>query len=174
MPSTTAATATPARESTNGGTFLNYTPGNAPDTPDAVTPAHGATPAVGPVSLPEEKPTQSKSFNEIKQEPFNPTERSASSDGTGAGAGASLGTLPTSVDDVKSQLAEAQATIARLTKEAQEGLRRRNVPGISGSSEKSGSSNLATMQNQAAAAGVPVQIVAGLCLLSFLLAYFFF
>lgn len=79
--------------------------------------------------------------------------------------------IPTSADELKSQLSEANAQIQKLKERlADQGLRQRK---IGGDSEKTAP----TMQQQQAQpvdAGVPVQIVAGLCLLSFLIAYFFF
>lgn len=81
--------------------------------------------------------------------------------------------VPTSRDELQAQLNEAQAQIARLTKQAQEasGLRQRKAEPT-----HEAKAQLATAQHtqQAPATGVPVQWVAGLCLLSFLIAYFFF
>jgi hypothetical protein len=74
---------------------------------------------------------------------------------------------------VQAQLSEAKATIARLTQQVQEssGLRQRKVEPTHESKAQ-----LATAERvqQAPPGGVPVQYVAGLCLLSFLLAYFLF
>ncbi|RLM01241.1 hypothetical protein CFD26_108752 [Aspergillus turcosus] len=79
--------------------------------------------------------------------------------------------IPTSADELKSQLSEANAQIQKLKERlADQGLRQRK---IGGDSEKTAP----TMQQQQAQpvdAGVPLQIVASLCLLSFLIAYFFF
>lgn len=69
---------------------------------------------------------------------------------------------------VKAKLAAAQAEIAKFT---ESGLRQRNVK--SGQSEKVPAGELAQASKQSAD-GVSVQVVAILCLLSFLLAYFFF
>ena len=75
--------------------------------------------------------------------------------------------------NLRQQLKAAQAKIEELT--AESGLRQRkgvtsgDKPGSTGTG---GLTSLAT-QNQSAG-GVPVQIVAALCLLSFLMAYFFF
>jgi hypothetical protein len=78
--------------------------------------------------------------------------------------------IPTSQDDVRRQLEDAKATISRLQEQATSGLRQRNVVG---SGEKSSSqSGLATKAGSAG--GVSVPIVALLCLLCFLIAYFFF
>lgn len=77
--------------------------------------------------------------------------------------------LPSS-DELKAQLADANAQIQRLKDRlADQGLRQRKTGGEAKAAP-------ATMQQQHAPteAGVPLQIVAGLCLLSFLIAYFFF
>ncbi|KAF1987857.1 VAMP-associated protein [Aulographum hederae CBS 113979] len=90
----------------------------------------------------------------------------------GAAATTVSNALPSS-DDLKAQLAEAKAQIAKLQQQASEGLRQRKV---GGSDEKGGlgSANTSMGIQQAQAAGVPVQMAAILCLISFLLAYFFF
>ena len=84
--------------------------------------------------------------------------------------------LPTSGDDVRQQLADAKATIARLTSQAQEQvLRQRKSDAVNQDSKEritTGTTGMGVQQQPAD--GVPVQIVAALCLLSFLLAYFFF
>ena len=82
--------------------------------------------------------------------------------------------VPTSGEDLKAQLAEAQATIGRLTQQLDQGIRQRTSGLVS--QEKGGTrmSTMAVGSQQNGPAGVPVQVVAGLCLLSFLLAYFFF
>jgi hypothetical protein len=80
---------------------------------------------------------------------------------------------------MKSQLASANAQIASLKDQLAEGMRqRKGAP----SAALGGAAGQGALQQQVLGqgqgsqdmAGVPVQIVAGLCLLSFLLAYFFF
>ncbi|EME44799.1 hypothetical protein DOTSEDRAFT_152837 [Dothistroma septosporum NZE10] len=73
-------------------------------------------------------------------------------------------------DDLRRQLDEAKATISRLQTQASEGLRQRKTGGETTTAQKSGPG----IQNAPPAGGVPVQIVAGLCLLCFLIAYLFF
>ncbi|CAG8430162.1 unnamed protein product [Penicillium salamii] len=78
--------------------------------------------------------------------------------------------LPSS-DEMKAQLAEANATIQRLKDRlADQGLRQRKT------GAEAGSAAPAAMQQSHAQtqSGVSIQIVAALCLLSFLIAYFFF
>ncbi|OOF97785.1 hypothetical protein ASPCADRAFT_504856 [Aspergillus carbonarius ITEM 5010] len=81
------------------------------------------------------------------------------------------GRTTSSSDDLKAQLSEANAQILALKEKlADQGLRQRK---IGGESEKA-PAPLVQQTPQSTEAGVPVQIVAGLCLLSFLIAYFFF
>ncbi|KAK4147944.1 PapD-like protein [Dichotomopilus funicola] len=80
-------------------------------------------------------------------------------------------------EELKEQLAKAEATIASLKTEVASGLRQRKAVGTSSEGESSSKAapQLAQQQPQGRATeGVPVQIVAVLCLVSFLLAYFFF
>ena len=77
-----------------------------------------------------------------------------------------------SSDELKSQLSEANAQIQRLKDRlADQGLRQRKTGG-----EATGQAVPANMQQSHAptASGVSIQGVACLCLLSFLIAYFFF
>ena len=85
-----------------------------------------------------------------------------------AGAAAAISSaMPTSGDDVKEQLAAARAQIAKLTAQAQDPqVRQRKV--------QEASDKMQTVVQQTQEGGVPLQIVAGLCLLSFLIAYLFF
>ncbi|KAL8850141.1 MAG: hypothetical protein Q9221_004902 [Calogaya cf. arnoldii] len=84
--------------------------------------------------------------------------------------------IPTSGEDLRAQLADAKATISRLTQQAEEqGLRQRKTDAVNQDSREritTGTSGMGIQQQPAD--GVPVQIVAALCLLSFLLAYFLF
>lgn len=78
-------------------------------------------------------------------------------------------------EELKDQLAKAENTIASLRTEVASGLRQRKAAGTSSEGETSKAPQLAQQQPQGRATeGVPVQIVALLCLVSFLLAYFFF
>lgn len=71
---------------------------------------------------------------------------------------------------MKAQLADANAQIQRLKDRlADQGLRQRKTGG-----EAKAAPATMTQQHTSDSAGVPLQIVAGLCLLSFLIAYFFF
>lgn len=84
--------------------------------------------------------------------------------------------MPTSGEDLRAQLANAKAEISRLTSQNEEqGLRQRKSDAVNQDSREritTGTTGMGIQQQPAD--GVPVQIVTALCLLSFLLAYFFF
>lgn len=72
--------------------------------------------------------------------------------------------LPTSTEELRAQLSDAKSQIQKLK---DQGLKQ----------GKAGGSAAPMMQQQhpqSTEMGVPLQIVAGLCLISFLLGYFFF
>jgi hypothetical protein len=79
-------------------------------------------------------------------------------------------------EDLISQLAEAKAQIQKLKQQAADNELRRRKAG--GNDEKSGAAGSSLQQQQLppqpGEAGVPLQMVAILCLISFLLAYIFF
>ncbi len=81
-------------------------------------------------------------------------------------------------EELKDQLAKAEATISNLKNEVASGLRQRKAAATA-SEDKSKAAQQpqlaqAERPGQQGTEGVPVQIVAVLCLASFLLAYFFF
>ncbi|KAL2042204.1 hypothetical protein N7G274_004692 [Stereocaulon virgatum] len=84
--------------------------------------------------------------------------------------------VPKSGEDLQAQLAQAKATILRLTQQNEEqGLRQRKTDAVNQDSREritTGTTGMGVQQQPRD--GVPVQIVAALCLLSFLLAYFLF
>lgn len=96
------------------------------------------------------------------------------------GAAASVtNAVPTSGEDLSAQLAEANATISKLKQQAEEQvLRQRESDAIKKDAQEritTGMTGTDLQQQQPQPVdGVPVQIAAALCLLSFLLAYFFF
>jgi hypothetical protein len=142
-------------------------------TPEAVTPQRGVPEATGPVSLPEERPVASKNLGEIKDETYNPASSGGVSATMSAAAARVSNAIPMTQDDLRAQLEEAKATIARLTTQASEasGLRQRKTE----STQASGSQLSTTAHTPTApAGGVSVQITALLCLMSFLVAYFLF
>jgi len=124
------------------------------------------------VSTPSERPVGSKNLGEIKSTAFGAQENDGAAQQSTLGAAAtSVASVIPSTDDVRAQLAEAQATISRLTTQATDGLRQRKADTTVGPSSTSGT---AYGSQQAAPHGVPVPIAAALCLLSFLLAYVLF
>ncbi|GLI76975.1 phosphatidylinositol-binding protein scs2 [Penicillium ochrochloron] len=149
------------------------TDGALDEEPPAYTSPGGnyETPAVGlakktPVEQPSPIPAPDFTEKSIKVESPQHTESSSSFANAKA---AVVNTIP-SGDDVAAQLAEANAQIQRLKDRiADQGLRQRKTGGEAPAAP-------ATIQQShtQTESGVSVQTVAGLCLLSFLIAYFFF
>ncbi|KAL9048034.1 MAG: hypothetical protein Q9162_007881 [Coniocarpon cinnabarinum] len=158
---------------------------------NAATPARSAdashVPPSGPVSKMESKPEGARSLGDAVATTGNPesTSSTAKSTGiTGAAADAASGAaatvrnvIPTTSEDVKAQLASANDQIMRLKEQLQDqtGLRQRKPDASENSaSDKSIGSGSSLAQQQHAPSGVPVPVVAALCLISFLLAYLLF
>ncbi|KZM20064.1 phosphatidylinositol-binding protein scs2 [Ascochyta rabiei] len=171
------ASSTPAR--TNGVSRDSML--SSPQSEAAVTPVRGATEhAQGPVSRVEDRPAGSKNLGQIEQETYNPassgystaTGTGASIQQTVAAAAASVtNAIPTSQAELQAQLDAAKAQIARLTQQADAGLRQRKPESARDAKDQLAT---ATQQQTAPAGGVSVQITALLCLVSFLIAYFLF
>ena len=152
---------------------------------NAATPAHGGAashiPPQGPVSRIESKPEAARSLADAKADAVDPEESKYTAAGIASTATAAAGgaaaavknAVPTSTDEAKTQLENANAKIAQLTEQLkdQTGLRQRK--GFSDDKSSVGGGSLATQQ-QHTPSGVPVPIVAALCLISFLLAYLLF
>jgi hypothetical protein len=132
--------------------------------------------AVGAVSRPEERPVDNKHLGEIVQTASNPATDRYTTYSDSSTTQSFMNSIPTSTDYVKAKLAEAQATIARMSQERDEqGLRQRKTDAVNQDSKERISAGTTGLGVQKApAGGVPVQIVAALCLLCFLIAYFFF
>lgn len=132
--------------------------------------------AEGQVSLPEERPEGNKHLGDALASAYNPAASSEKRSSIYSVAQGVANAVPTTTEDIKAQLAEAKATIAKLTQQAQEQvLRQRKTDAVNQDSRErlaGGTTGMGVQQQPAQ--GVPVQIVAGLCLLSFLLAYFLF
>ena len=106
--------------------------------------------------------TSSKSMTDSKSSPS-----AAESSGVGSAYAAVANAVPTSSEDLQQQLAAAKAQISKLTSQLSDPqLRQREV--------QEASEKMQSVVQQSNESGVPVQIVAGLCLLSFLIAYLFF
>lgn len=146
-----STTSTPAKS--NGVKNTNGAPRSP--TPDAVTPQ--VSRASGDAASTERSPAT--------------TVQSTISSGIAAVSSA----VPTSSEQLKQQLADAQGQILKLKDQiAKDGLRQRKPAGGNEVTEKSSTGATSTAVQQPPTSGVSVQIVAALCLLSFLLAYFFF
>lgn len=160
---------TPAR--TNGASHESLL-GTSPISPEAVTPQRGVPEASGPISVPSERPADSKSLGEIKKETYNPASSGGLASSVNAVSSGVSNALPSSTE-LQAQLADAKAQISRLTKQISDstGLRQRKADT---SSSSGGQLSTAAETRPAPAGGVPVHITAALCLLSFLLAYFLF
>lgn len=161
-------TSTPASK-INGVNHHERIPSQYSPSPDAVTPHPSST--LGAMSTPESRPAGSKDLGEAKESAFNPATAQVPFQ---QAAQRVANAIPLSTEDVKAQLAEAQVQIARLKDQLAEqtGLRQRKPTTEKSSSE--GTSGMQQVQRQAEASGVSVQVVAILCLISFLIAYFLF
>ena len=92
----------------------------------------------------------------------------AEASGVTAAASAVASSVPTSNDEMREQLATAKAQIQKLTNQLQDPqVRQRKV-------QQTNEKVQAVVAQAQEGGGVPLQIVAGLCLLSFLIAYLFF
>lgn len=138
--------------------------------------------ATGPVSTFDDRPVNSKGLDEIRAEAKAPASSSASTmpapvaavaEAVSNAAATVTNALP-SAEEVQAQLSQAQATATSVVQEGS--LRMRKAVGADDSSTTmaSGTTTRDITHGQQTSAGVPVQIVAALCLLSFLLAYFLF
>ncbi|KAJ5176318.1 Vesicle-associated membrane protein-associated protein A [Penicillium canariense] len=119
-------------------------------------------------SADQASPIPAPDFSEKPIKPESPPHSESNS--SFSNAKATVASVLPSSDELKSQLADANAQIQRLKDRiADQGLRQRKTGGEAPAAPT-------TMQQSHAPAesGVSVQVVAGLCLLSFLIAYFFF
>ena len=145
--------------------------------PVASTPQRSSLGAVGAISTPQEKPANSTSRGEAVDSAYNPASQSSTPQqqstlgGLAATVSNAMPAIPTSQADLQRSLDAANAQIKQLQQSASEGLRQRKV---TGEGEKGATTSVMGMQNAPAPGGVPVQYVAALCLLCFLLAYLFF
>lgn len=140
---------------------------------NAATPAHSSTaPTSGPVSKPESRPEDARSIGDAVGSAGN--QASPEKNAPASMTGIASRTVPTSSDDLKAQLENANATILRLKEqiEDQTGLRQRKAAPDTG--DKDPAVSHPALATQHAPQGVPVPITAALCLVSFLLAYLLF
>ena len=147
---------------------------NGEDAPPAYgssTPSYGSP--IGDAVTPNTRstnPSGSRPTTDLKSIP------QPSSSTTGATALNAANTAPTNGDDTKAQLAQARDQNQALKSQVEEqGLKQRKTDAVNQDSREritTGTTGMGIQQQPAD--GVPVQIVAALCLLSFLLAYFLF
>ena len=108
--------------------------------------------------------SSSKSVNDSKAPTSSAAEPSTA---MGSAYASVTNAIPTSTEELQQQLAAAKAQISRLSSQISDPqVRQRKV--------QEASEKMQTVVQQSNESGVPVQIVAGLCLLSFLIAYLFF
>ncbi|KAK4549714.1 hypothetical protein LTR36_005015 [Oleoguttula mirabilis] len=141
-------------------------PAYSSPSPSAVTPQRSSLGAVGAMSTPSDKPAGSTNRGEAVESAHNPAVEQST---LGAAAAAVTSVIPTSRDDLQRSLEAANAQIKQLQQSASEGLRQRKV---TADGEKT--TSITGLQNAPAPGGVPVQYVAALCLMCFLIAYMFF
>lgn len=142
--------------------------------PDAVTPLNRSADVSSGASQFEPQLEDRKDF-EGAQEPTGSITSNIRST-LGAAASSVSNAVPTSGEDLGAQLSEAKATILKLKQQAgEQSLRQKESDAVNQDSRERITTGMTGMGvQQQPADGVPVQIVAALCLLSFLLAYFFF
>ncbi|KAF8862353.1 VAMP-associated protein [Acephala macrosclerotiorum] len=153
------AAATPLKNGVNGS--------SQHETPETAPPAYSTqrSPSPEETYTPETRRSTINPPSAIKKE----DEDSRSLADARSTPSSTAASVPPTYEEMKAKLAEAQATIASYSQEA--GLRMRKAARGETSSETV--DNLA-QQVHSAPQGVPLQIVAALCLVSFLLAYLFF
>lgn len=132
----------------------------------SVSSGHDATPDLAPPAY--SSPSDYRHDAEIKSDDEDAKPKASSSTMGNVAAAASSAANAT-YEELKAQLEKAQGTIAQL-KQDQGGLRQRK----GGASEEKSATAQAAQQVRQGTEGVPVQMTAILCLVSFLLAYLFF
>lgn len=123
-------------------------------------------------------PVSETETQEIKAEPETVVQPAVSTAQTATTSAAATvkSVAAETYEELKDKLAKAEQTIASLKDEAASGLRQRKAA-VSATLNEKGVTGQAQEIAQAArqgTEGVPVQVAAILCLVSFLLAYFFF
>lgn len=141
--------------------------------PDAVTPLNRSD-ISGAASQAEPRFQDRKDYSD-QQDPAQSTISNVKSTLGGAVSNVT-NALPTSSEDLNAQLSEAKNTILKLKQQVEDQLlKQKESDAVNQDSRERITTGMTGMGiQQQPADGVPVQIVAALCLLSFLLAYFFF
>ena len=148
---------------------LNSSPPYSSDSPDVSMHDVTSNP-VGPVSTMDSRPANSSNLGAAKDKAFNPAGMTATETLTIAAANASK--------SLQEQLAEAKAQIQSLTAQLgdpKSDLRQKSVGELATDAKDKIAAGVTNIgRTSQAPEGVPVQLAAALCLLAFLLAYFFF
>lgn len=146
---------------------VNFLP-EASATPNGVSSHEEQPPAYSSPSPQFGSPTPHSSTAAATSETAKKTvSNAADATGVTAAAAAVSNAVPTSNQELKEQLAAAKAQIQKLTTQIQDPqVRQRKV--------QEANEKVQAVVQQSHESGVPLQIVAGLCLLSFLIAYLFF
>ena len=153
LPSGGASVATTNGVSTHGvSTQAEQLPAYSSPTPQFGSPA------------PSEKPRSEQAATEQVQ---STASNVAHQTGLYSAAATVANAVPTSSNEVKEQLAAAQAQISKLTSQVQD-------PQMRQRKSTEGQEKVQAVVQQSSQGGVPLPIVAALCLLSFLIAYLFF
>ena len=147
-------------------------------TPDTAPPAY-SSPGDDTTILEDAPSTQQPEPKELRQEPETSRAGQPSAFSAPAVAATVKSAAADTYEDLKDKLSKAEATITSLRSEVAGGLRQRKTAATasgSGDNNNAGTPQLAQAQRPTSQGteGVPVQVVALLCLASFLLAYFFF
>ena len=151
---------------------------DAPPAYGSPTPSYGSpnaeavTPNLRSYTQPESQAT-----NQSRGLIDTPNSAAASTSASVSGAVANIAnSVPTTTEELQNQLAQAKAQIAKLTSSTNDqGTRQRKADtAVQDARERITTGTTGMGVQQQPADGIPVQIVAALCLLSFLLAYFFF
>ncbi|KAI1421095.1 putative integral ER membrane protein Scs2 [Xylaria sp. FL1777] len=151
-------------------------PKSSPATDATVSTPNKSTPVNGGDASPDVAPPAYSSPSAGRSEPkLSAEEESHPQEKASFAAPVAVATTKNSeptFEEVKEQLLQAEKLIAQLKKD-DSGLRQRKIAGIAEDKPSAKPSELAQAA-RAGTEGVPVQIAAILCLLSFLLAYAFF
>ncbi|TLS31121.1 hypothetical protein PpBr36_03024 [Pyricularia pennisetigena] len=160
--SATEAVATPAKRDTAD---------NAVDaTPDVPPPSYSSPEQTSAATQPASSPSVDANKAAVKAEPESPSNISSSISAATAQVAQSK-----PVEQVKEKVAEVKSAVASTVEDS--GLKQRKASGTSAVKRQATAPAPVTKVHpaaQQAPQGVPVHMVAALCLVSFLLAYFFF
>jgi hypothetical protein len=146
-------------------------------TPDTAPPPAYSSPQDDTTALEDTTAVSYPEHDEPSHEPESTQATQATAFAAPAAVAGSIRSAATETyEELKERLAKAEATAASLKNELASGLRQRKAGTKSDDSSSAGAPKLAQAERQSSRGteGVPVGIVAFLCLVSFLLGYIFF